>query len=56
MSGKITAIENNDLFTELSLDEEESLCGGKSFWGKVWEKVKEVGVQIGVALIIREID
>ncbi|MCC5610702.1 hypothetical protein LC612_29120 [Nostoc sp. CHAB 5834] len=39
MSDKITAIENSDLFTDLSLDEEESLCGG-GFFGDAWKKVK----------------
>lgn len=54
MSDKITAIENSDLFTDLSLDEEESLCGGgvKSFFSKAWKKVKEVAEEVVVPIVV----
>lgn len=57
MSDKITAIENSDLFTDLSLDEEESLCGG-GFFSSAWKRVKKswpailtAGAIAGVSLL-----
>ena len=40
MFEKMTAIENSDLFTDLSMDEQESLCGG-GILGNAWKKVKK---------------
>ncbi len=40
MSDKMTVIENNNLFTNLSLDEQESLSGG-GILGDAWDTVKK---------------